>query len=205
MLNINHPHMWFSLAMLIGTQYFWILALMTTAIGMMPSWITWIIPNFLMSSAIIQDVQPILKSHLPIVCYSDKTDTDDEDNADADARGRIFKVQDPDYDKLRPLSGWMNTKTIKKTLEQTSTQYAMMPNGTILKKHCKLSMCNVANVARKDTVYFDTPTIDGVRPVPRSLPALKPWLQTSMVWRLTSNLSTLLRTTFTNVVQCLNF
>ena len=107
-------------------------------------------------------------------------DTDDgEDNADADARGRIFKVQDPDYDKLRPLSGWMNTKTIKKTLEQT-TQYNMMPNGTILNKHYKLSMCNVANVAR-DTVYSDTPAIDGVRPVPRSLPALKPWLQTSMV------------------------
>ena len=41
-------------------------------------------------------------------------DTDDDDNADA--RGRIFKVKDPDYDKLRPLFGWMNTKTIKKTL-----------------------------------------------------------------------------------------
>jgi hypothetical protein len=46
-------------------------------------------------------------------------DTDDDDNADA--RSRIFKVQDPDYDKFRPLLfGWMNTKTIKKTLEQTT-------------------------------------------------------------------------------------
>jgi hypothetical protein len=61
-------------------------------------------------------------------------DTDDDDNADA--RSCIFKVQDPDYDKFRLLSGWMNTKTIKKTLEQT-TQYARMPNGTILKKHYK--------------------------------------------------------------------
>jgi hypothetical protein len=46
-----------------------------------------------------------------------KPETDDEDNADA--RSRIFKVQDPDFDKFRPLFGWMNTKTIKKTLEQT--------------------------------------------------------------------------------------
>jgi hypothetical protein len=47
----------------------------------------------------------------------DMSNTDpDTDNADnADARSRIFKVQDPDYDKFRPLSGWMNTKTIKKT------------------------------------------------------------------------------------------
>jgi hypothetical protein len=42
-------------------------------------------------------------------------DTDDDDNAVA--RSPIFKVQDPDYDKFRPLFGWMNTKTIKKTLE----------------------------------------------------------------------------------------
>jgi hypothetical protein len=40
-------------------------------------------------------------------------DTDDDDNADA--RSRIFKVQDLDYDKFCPLFGCMNTKTIKKT------------------------------------------------------------------------------------------
>jgi hypothetical protein len=45
-------------------------------------------------------------------------DTDDDENADA--RGRIFKVKDPDYDKLRPSCGWMKTKTIKKTFEQTT-------------------------------------------------------------------------------------
>jgi hypothetical protein len=89
-------------------------------------------------------------------------DTNDDDNADA--RGRIFKVKDPVYDKLRPLFGWMNTKTIKKTFEQT-TQYARMPNGTILKKHYK-SPFPALNVQHRDepvatdTVYSDTP-IDG--------------------------------------------
>jgi hypothetical protein len=89
-------------------------------------------------------------------------DTDDDDNADA--RSRIFKVQDPDYDKFRPLFGWMNTKTNKKTLEQT-TQYARMPNGTILKKHYKSPFPNL-NVQRRDerltrdTIYSNAPDID---------------------------------------------
>ncbi len=110
-------------------------------------------------------------------------DTDDDDNADA--RSRIFKVQDPDYDKFCPLFGWMNTKTIKKTFEQT-TQYARMPNGTILKKHYKspfrLSMCNIAMNASQEIQSIPTLlTLTGVRPVPRSLSTWKPWLQTSMV------------------------
>jgi hypothetical protein len=73
-----------------------------------------------------------------------------------DARSRIFKVQDPDYDKFCPLFGWMNTKTIKKTLEQT-TQYARMPSGTILKKHVKRWDERVT----RDTVYSNPPDIDG--------------------------------------------
>jgi hypothetical protein len=111
-------------------------------------------------------------------------DTDDDDNADARS-SHICKVQDPDYDKFCPLSGWMNTKIIKKILEQI-TQYARMPKGTILKKHYK-SPFPALNVQRRnerftrDTVYSDGPDIDGVRPAPRSLSALKPWLQTSMV------------------------
>jgi hypothetical protein len=90
-------------------------------------------------------------------------DTDDDDNADA--RSRIFKVQDPDYNKFHSLFNWMNTKTIKKTLEQT-TQYARMPNGTILKKHYK-SPFPALNVQRRDervtrdTVYSNAPDIDG--------------------------------------------
>jgi hypothetical protein len=92
-----------------------------------------------------------------------EADTDNDDNADVG--GRIFKVQDPDCDKLRPLFGWMNTKTIKKTLEQT-TQYARMPNDTILRKHYK-SPFPALNVQRcdepvaTDTVYSNTPAIDG--------------------------------------------
>jgi hypothetical protein len=89
-----------------------------------------------------------------------KPETDDDNNADA--RGRIVSVQDPDYDKLRPLFGWMNTKTINKTLEQT-TQYAR----TILKKHYKslflaLDVQRCAEHVATDTVYSDTPAIDGV-------------------------------------------
>ena len=66
MFNMNHSRMWSSLlAMLIGTQVFWTLTLMTTTIGMMRSQITWIILNLLMHSATIKAVQPNSKSHLP--------------------------------------------------------------------------------------------------------------------------------------------
>jgi hypothetical protein len=34
-----------------------------------------------------------------------KTEPDTDDDYNADARSRIFKVQDPDYDKFRPLFG----------------------------------------------------------------------------------------------------
>jgi hypothetical protein len=37
---------------------------------------------------------------------STEPDTDDDDNADA--RSRIFKVQDPDYDKFCPLFVWLD-------------------------------------------------------------------------------------------------
>jgi hypothetical protein len=92
------------------------------------------------------------------------SDSNDED--DDDTRARTFKVQTPDYDKLRTLFGWMMpTKTVKKTFE-TTTQYARMPNGTILKKHYK-SPFPALNVKRRDepvatdTVFSDTPAIDG--------------------------------------------
>jgi hypothetical protein len=79
----------------------------------------------------------------------------------------------------------MNTKTIKKTLEQT-TQYDRMPNGTILKKHYKspfpaLNVQHRDERVTRDTIYSNAPDIDGVRPVPRSLSTWKAWLQTSMV------------------------
>jgi hypothetical protein len=59
----------------------------------------------------------------------------------------------------------MNTKTIKKTLDQT-TQYTRMPNSTILKKHCK-SPFPAINVQHRnervtrDTIYYNAPDIDG--------------------------------------------
>jgi hypothetical protein len=92
-------------------------------------------------------------------------DNDPTDDIDGDAPARTFKVQTPDYDKLRPLFGWMPTKTVKKTFEST-TQYARIPQGTILKKHYK-SPFPALNVQRRDepvatdTVYSDTPAIDG--------------------------------------------
>ena len=113
-----------------------------------------------------------------------KPETDDDNNADA--RGRIVSVQDPDYDKLRPLFGWMNTKTINKTLEQT-TQYAR----TILKKHYKslflaLDVQRCAEHVATDTVYSDTPAIDGVeiwqrldQPDGENLPQ-SPWIVKSV-------------------------
>jgi hypothetical protein len=59
----------------------------------------------------------------------------------------------------------MNTKTIKKTLEQTA-QYARMPISTILKKHNKSPFPALNSQRRdecvtRDTVYSDTPVIDG--------------------------------------------
>jgi hypothetical protein len=112
-----------------------------------------------------------------------EADTDDDNNSDA--RSRIFKVQDPDYDKFCPLFGWMNTKTIKKTLEQTTQTLGclMVPfSRSITSLLFRLSMCNIAMSASQEIQSIPTlPTLTGVRPVPRSLSAWKPWLQTSMV------------------------
>ena len=84
-----------------------------------------------------------------------------------------------------PLFGWMNTKTIKKTLGET-TQYTRMPNGTILKKHYK-SPFPALNVQRCDEpdvterVYSDTPAIDGDETCAQIFASTETWLQTSMV------------------------
>ncbi len=105
---------------------------------------------------------------------SDGSDTDEvpvlpdpttEPDEIAGGQARTFKVQDPDYEKLRPLFGWMPTKTIRKTFENT-TQFARMPNSPVLKKHFK-SPFPALNVHRRDepvatdTVFSDTPAIDG--------------------------------------------
>jgi hypothetical protein len=78
---------------------------------------------------------------------------------------RTFTVKQPDYEAIRPLFGWLPVRTIKKTFDKT-TQYARMPASTILKKHFK-SQFPALNVKRcdepvaTDTVYSDTPAIDG--------------------------------------------
>ncbi|MEL7196229.1 MAG: reverse transcriptase domain-containing protein [Bacteroidota bacterium] len=69
-----------------------------------------------------------------------------------------------DYEKLRPLFGWLPTSTIEKTFA-LSTQYGKLPNSTILKKHYK-SPNPALNVKRRnesiatDTVFSDTVAID---------------------------------------------
>jgi hypothetical protein len=100
------------------------------------------------------------------------SDSDDDDDDDDDTRAHTFKVQTPDYDKLRRLFGWMPTKTVKKTFETTTPQYARMPNSTILKKQYKSpfpeSPFPALNVKCRaddepvatDTVFSDTPAID---------------------------------------------
>lgn len=69
-----------------------------------------------------------------------------------------------DYEKLRPIFGWLSTLIIEKTFE-LSTQYGKLPNSTILKKHYK-SPNPALNVQRRDeplatdTIFSDTPAID---------------------------------------------
>ncbi len=71
----------------------------------------------------------------------------------------------PDADKLRPLFGWMPSKTIKKTFEHT-TQFARMPAGVHLKQHYR-SPNPALNVSRRnesvatDTIFSDVPAING--------------------------------------------
>ena len=70
----------------------------------------------------------------------------------------------PDYAKLRPLFGWLNSDIIAKTFQHT-TQYARLPTGTLLKRTFK-SPNPALNVSRRnesvacDIVYSDTPAID---------------------------------------------
>eukprot|EP00980_Cylindrotheca_fusiformis_P004536 scaffold963_cov114-Cylindrotheca_fusiformis.AAC.2 len=96
---------------------------------------------------------------------SDPDTSEHDDTSSDDDWFRQFRRSIPDYGKLRPLFSWLPTKTIKKTFENT-TQYARLPAGTHLKKHYK-SAYPALNVQRRDepvatdTVYSDTPAIDG--------------------------------------------
>ena len=73
-------------------------------------------------------------------------------------------TSDPDYEKQRPLFGWLPTEVIKKTYELT-TQYARIPMSTILQKRYQ-SPNPAMNVHRRnepvatDTIFSDTPAVD---------------------------------------------
>ena len=77
---------------------------------------------------------------------------------------RMVQFRDPDYEKLRPLFGWLNVDTIKKTFQHT-TQYGRIPMGSILKRFYK-SQNPALNTPRRaedvagDIVYSDTPAVD---------------------------------------------
>jgi hypothetical protein len=72
--------------------------------------------------------------------------------------------KNPDFAKLRPLFGWLQPDVIKKTFEST-TQYARLPTGTVLKQAFK-SPNPALNVVRRqepvacDIVYADVSAID---------------------------------------------
>ena len=77
---------------------------------------------------------------------------------------RTVTKEEPDYEKWRPCFGWLSIDTIKKTFAKT-TQFASIPNVTILKKRYK-SPYPALNVPRRDEdiatdfVYADTPAVD---------------------------------------------
>jgi hypothetical protein len=81
----------------------------------------------------------------------------------SDFTSKVTTKRDPDYDKLRPFFGWLNTDVFKKTFDHT-TQYARLPTGTYLKKAFK-SPNPALNVYRRneavafDIVYSDVPAI----------------------------------------------
>ena len=78
---------------------------------------------------------------------------------------REVKRKEPDYEALAPRFGWLPVDLIKRTFAVT-TQFARIPASTVLKKHYK-SPFPALNVHRRDepvatdTVYSDTPAIDG--------------------------------------------
>lgn len=77
---------------------------------------------------------------------------------------RVVSSRTPEYEKLRPLFGWLSADIIQKTFQHT-TQYARLPTGTHLKRSFK-SANPALNVFRRsepvacDIVYSDVPAID---------------------------------------------
>ena len=81
------------------------------------------------------------------------------------ANPHSIMTKEPDYEALRPKFGWLPVDIVKRTFAAT-TQYARIPQSTVLRKAFK-SPFPALNVHRRDesvatdTVYSDTPAIDG--------------------------------------------
>ena len=69
-----------------------------------------------------------------------------------------------DYEKLRPYFGWVNSDTVKHTIDQT-TQWGVAFDSFPIKRHLK-SRNPALNVPRRhesiatDTLFSDTPAVD---------------------------------------------
>ncbi len=70
----------------------------------------------------------------------------------------------PDFDRLRPLFGWLPAHVIQQTFERT-TQYARLPHGTLLRRAYR-SPNPAFNVHRRsedvacDFIFSNTPAVD---------------------------------------------
>ena len=67
-----------------------------------------------------------------------------------------IKKRKPDYARLRPLFGWLDSTIVQKTFENT-TQYGRLPVGTTLKR-----MFKSANPASVSYTHLTLPTICSV-------------------------------------------
>jgi hypothetical protein len=94
--------------------------------------------------------------------------TYDTEISDAPTSSQTFILKttikrEPDFQKLRPLFGWLSTDLIQKTFQYT-TQYARLPTATMLKKAFRspnpaLNIYGRNEDVACDIVYSDVPAI----------------------------------------------
>ena len=97
--------------------------------------------------------------------FGRSSDTElDDDTMTGTTTPREVSTKQPDYGSFRGRFGWLSADIIKRTFEKT-TQYARLPQGTLLKNAFK-SANPALNVYRRnesvacDFVYADTPAVD---------------------------------------------
>jgi hypothetical protein len=66
--------------------------------------------------------------------------------------------REPDFQKLRPLFGWLSTDIIQQTFKHT-TQYACFPTATMLKKNPALYIYRRNEDVACDIMYSNVPAI----------------------------------------------